>query len=109
MKKSVFVGSRPYNAGVFENFLKQELGKEMMDSLKPQKYVIFTKILCGMFRVLVTTCLTHIAPPQLKLLRNYDLNTTELTKRQKDSLGYEISSTIPIWKAARCSRFSYKK
>lgn len=55
----------------------------------------------------MTTCLTHVAPPQLRLFRNYDLNTAQLTQHQKDFLGYENPKNVAIWKAARCSRFLY--
>lgn len=55
-------------------------------------------------RVIVTTCLTHIAPPQLKIFRNYELETSKLSQRQKEALGYDNPALIPIWKAARCSR-----
>ncbi|KAI1714244.1 patatin-like phospholipase domain-containing protein [Ditylenchus destructor] len=87
LKNDVFVGRRPYNPKTFERFLKDELGSDTMGSIKHPKIV-------------VTTCLTHVAPPRLKLFRNYKPNINdEDCKRFK----YEEPSHVPLWRAARCS------
>lgn len=110
LKNDVFVGSRPYNSEILERFLRTELGDDSMKTLERPKSNFFflnIKIFLKFFRVVITTCLTHVAPPQLKLFRNYFLEETEFNARQKENFGYDDPDYVAIWKAARCSRLSF--
>lgn len=57
------------------------------------------------FRLIATSCLTHVAPPKLKLFRNYLPDGTKIREYERKTLGYDNPECIHLWKAARCSRF----
>uniref|UniRef100_A0A915DK97 PNPLA domain-containing protein n=1 Tax=Ditylenchus dipsaci TaxID=166011 RepID=A0A915DK97_9BILA len=90
LKNEIFVGRRPYSAKDFESLLKQELGNDTMSSVVSPKLVI-------------TSCLTHVAPPKLKLFRNYVPAARKIGDNERKKLGYDDPSHVLLWKAARCS------
>ena len=105
LKDKVFVGSRPYSAEPFEEFLKQEFGETTtMENISHGP------------KVLVTTTLADRKPMQLHLFKNYEdngVNSTAHTRRisRKVSSSAALSKLTekvpslkqPLWKVARCS------
>nr|XP_033785417.1 85/88 kDa calcium-independent phospholipase A2 isoform X5 [Geotrypetes seraphini] len=94
MKDEVFKGSRPYESGPLEEFLKREFGEhtKMADVRKP--------------KVIVTGTLADRHPAELHLFRNYDLLGTG-----RESPYKKVASFRPlikpeeqlVWRAARSS------
>ncbi|KAI5627630.1 85/88 kDa calcium-independent phospholipase A2 isoform X1 [Silurus asotus] len=65
MKDQVFKGSRPYESGPLEDFLKQEFGEET--KMTEVKYP----------KVMVTSVLADRHPGELHIFRNYEAPTTQ--------------------------------
>ncbi|XP_030064134.1 85/88 kDa calcium-independent phospholipase A2 isoform X2 [Microcaecilia unicolor] len=94
MKDEVFKGSRPYESGPLEVFLKREFGEhtKMADVKKP--------------KVMVTGTLADRHPAELHLFRNYDLLGTGRESPYKKAASFR-PLTKPeeqlAWRAARSS------
>uniref|UniRef100_A0A8C5Q2G3 phospholipase A2 n=1 Tax=Leptobrachium leishanense TaxID=445787 RepID=A0A8C5Q2G3_9ANUR len=94
MKNEVFRGSRPYESGPLEDFLKREFGEDtkMSDITQP--------------KVIVTSTLSDRHPAELHLFRNYDPPETGRDPPFK-SVGSLQPLTKPeeqlVWRAARSS------
>ncbi|VDM78756.1 unnamed protein product, partial [Strongylus vulgaris] len=65
LKDEIFCGDRPYSALILDSFLRSEFGENttMADLTKKN--------------VMVTACVANVCPPQLQLLRSYQLETSE--------------------------------
>ncbi|KAM4022299.1 85/88 kDa calcium-independent phospholipase A2 isoform 3-T4 [Anomaloglossus baeobatrachus] len=106
MKNEVFCGSRPYESGPLEEFLKKEFGEQtkMTDVMHP--------------KVMVTGTMSDRHPAELHLFRNYELPNTgrQPTFKRLATFrpvtgpeGEEVESLEPsweeqlVWRAARSS------
>nr|XP_004650359.2 85/88 kDa calcium-independent phospholipase A2 isoform X1 [Jaculus jaculus]XP_045009335.1 85/88 kDa calcium-independent phospholipase A2 isoform X1 [Jaculus jaculus]XP_045009336.1 85/88 kDa calcium-independent phospholipase A2 isoform X1 [Jaculus jaculus] len=94
MKDEVFRGSRPYESGPLEEFLKREFGEhtKMTDVKKP--------------KVMLTGTLSDRQPAELHLFRNYE--APEATREPRFSQNINLKPpTHPsdqlVWRAARSS------
>ncbi|XP_020029207.1 85/88 kDa calcium-independent phospholipase A2 isoform X2 [Castor canadensis] len=94
MKDEVFRGSRPYESGPLEEFLKREFGEhtKMTDVKKP--------------KVMLTGTLSDRQPAELHLFRNYE--APEATREPRFSQNINLKPlTQPsdqlVWRAARSS------
>uniref|UniRef100_A0A2K6F0V3 85/88 kDa calcium-independent phospholipase A2 n=2 Tax=Propithecus coquereli TaxID=379532 RepID=A0A2K6F0V3_PROCO len=94
MKDEVFRGSRPYESGPLEEFLKREFGEhtKMTDVKKP--------------KVMLTGTLSDRQPAELHLFRNY--NAPESVREPRFSQNVNLRPpTLPadqlVWRAARSS------
>ncbi|XP_074182493.1 85/88 kDa calcium-independent phospholipase A2 isoform X2 [Rhinolophus sinicus] len=94
MKDEVFRGSRPYESGPLEEFLKREFGEhtKMTDIKKP--------------KVMLTGTLSDRQPAELHLFRNYD--APECVREPRFSQNINLKPlTQPseqlVWRAARSS------
>ncbi|KAM5288398.1 85/88 kDa calcium-independent phospholipase A2 isoform 1-T1 [Ctenodactylus gundi] len=94
MKDEVFRGSRPYESGPLEEFLKREFGEhtKMTDVKKP--------------RVMLTGTLSDRQPAELHLFRNYE--APEATREPRFNQNVNLKPlTQPsdqlVWRAARSS------
>uniref|UniRef100_A0AC35F1Z0 PNPLA domain-containing protein n=1 Tax=Panagrolaimus sp. PS1159 TaxID=55785 RepID=A0AC35F1Z0_9BILA len=81
-RDKVFAGKRPYDSSRLEEFLKQELG----ETTTLENISKFNGL-----KLMITTTKADIMPPQLVLLRNYDIYCETSTK------------SALAWFAARCS------
>ncbi|XP_004700304.1 85/88 kDa calcium-independent phospholipase A2 isoform X2 [Echinops telfairi] len=94
MKDEVFRGSRPYESGPLEEFLKREFGEhtKMTDIKKP--------------KVMLTGTLSDRQPAELHLFRNYDAPETVWEPRFSQNTNLK-PPTQPaeqlVWRAARSS------
>lgn len=94
MKEQVFKGSRPYESGPLEEFLKNEFGEntKMTDVTHP--------------RVMVTSVLADRHPGELHLFRNYDPPALQRDPPYKSTATFQ-PLTVPqeqlVWRAARSS------
>ncbi|XP_032122636.1 85/88 kDa calcium-independent phospholipase A2 isoform X6 [Sapajus apella] len=94
MKDEVFRGSRPYESGPLEEFLKREFGEhtKMTDVKKP--------------KVMLTGTLSDRQPAELHLFRNYDAPETVREPRFNQNVNLR-PPTQPsdqlVWRAARSS------
>uniref|UniRef100_A0AAY4A5T3 phospholipase A2 n=1 Tax=Denticeps clupeoides TaxID=299321 RepID=A0AAY4A5T3_9TELE len=94
MKEQVFKGSRPYESGPLEEFLKKEFGEntKMTDVCHP--------------RVMVTSVLADRHPGELHLFRNYDPPGIPHESPYASTATFK-PLTIPqeqcVWRAARSS------
>ncbi|XP_061086902.1 85/88 kDa calcium-independent phospholipase A2 isoform X3 [Conger conger] len=94
MKEQVFRGSRPYESGPLEEFLKKEFGEntKMTDVRHP--------------RVMVTSVLADRHPGELHLFRNYDPPALPREPPYASTATFK-PITIPqeqcVWRAARSS------
>ncbi|XP_049740377.1 85/88 kDa calcium-independent phospholipase A2 isoform X4 [Elephas maximus indicus] len=94
MKDEVFRGSRPYESGPLEEFLKREFGEhtKMTDIKKP--------------KVMLTGTLSDRQPAELHLFRNYDAPDTIREPRFSQNANLR-PPTQPseqlVWRAARSS------
>ncbi|XP_069823335.1 85/88 kDa calcium-independent phospholipase A2 isoform X2 [Dendropsophus ebraccatus] len=94
MKNEVFRGSRPYESGPLEEFLKREFGEEtkMTDVKHP--------------KVMVTGTMSDRHPAELHLFRNYDPPNTGRPPTFKRLASFR-PVTLPeeqlVWRAARSS------
>ncbi|XP_053775535.1 85/88 kDa calcium-independent phospholipase A2 isoform X1 [Desmodus rotundus] len=94
MKDEVFRGSRPYESGPLEEFLKQEFGEhtKMMDVRKP--------------KVMLTGTLSDRQPAELHLFRNYEAPEPVREPRFSQNINLK-PPTHPseqlVWQAARSS------
>ena len=81
-RDKVFSGKRPYDSARLEEFLKQELGEATtMENISK-----FSGL-----KLVVTTTKADVMPPQLVLLKNYDI------------FGETSTKSTAAWFAARCS------
>uniref|UniRef100_A0A8C3YKR4 85/88 kDa calcium-independent phospholipase A2 n=1 Tax=Catagonus wagneri TaxID=51154 RepID=A0A8C3YKR4_9CETA len=94
MKDEVFRGSRPYESGPLEEFLKREFGEhtKMTDVKKP--------------KVMLTGTLSDRQPAELHLFRNYD--APECVREPRFSQNINLKppaqpSEQLVWRAARSS------
>ncbi|XP_005379300.1 PREDICTED: 85/88 kDa calcium-independent phospholipase A2 isoform X2 [Chinchilla lanigera] len=94
MKDEVFRGSRPYESGPLEEFLKREFGEhtKMTDVKKP--------------KVMLTGTLSDRQPPELHLFRNYEAPEAF----REPHIGQNVNLKPPahpseqlVWRAARSS------
>ncbi|XP_047596690.1 85/88 kDa calcium-independent phospholipase A2 isoform X2 [Lutra lutra] len=94
MKDEVFRGSRPYESGPLEEFLKREFGEhtKMTDVKKP--------------KVMLTGTLSDRQPAELHLFRNYDAPESVREPRFSQNINLK-PPTQPseqlVWRAARSS------
>ncbi|XP_047405581.1 85/88 kDa calcium-independent phospholipase A2 isoform X3 [Sciurus carolinensis] len=94
MKDEVFRGSRPYESGPLEEFLKREFGEhtKMTDVRKP--------------KVMLTGTLSDRQPAELHLFRNYEAPEAAREPRFSSSINLK-PPTHPsdqlVWRAARSS------
>uniref|UniRef100_A0A671TD31 phospholipase A2 n=1 Tax=Sinocyclocheilus anshuiensis TaxID=1608454 RepID=A0A671TD31_9TELE len=94
MKEQVFKGSRPYESGPLEEFLKNEFGEntKMTDVTHP--------------RVIVTSVLADRHPGELHLFRNYDPPALQRDPPYTSTATFQ-PLTVPreqlVWRAARSS------
>ncbi|XP_056125642.1 85/88 kDa calcium-independent phospholipase A2 isoform X1 [Rhinichthys klamathensis goyatoka] len=94
MKEQVFKGSRPYESGPLEEFLKNEFGEntKMTDVTHP--------------RVMVTSVLADRHPGELHLFRNYDPPVLQRDPPYTSTATFQ-PLTVPqeqlVWRAARSS------
>uniref|UniRef100_A0A673GIC2 phospholipase A2 n=1 Tax=Sinocyclocheilus rhinocerous TaxID=307959 RepID=A0A673GIC2_9TELE len=94
MKEQVFKGSRPYESGPLEEFLKNEFGEntKMTDVTHP--------------RVMVTSVLADRHPGELHLFRNYDPPALQRDPPYTSTATFQ-PLTVPkeqlVWRAARSS------
>ncbi|XP_052604282.1 85/88 kDa calcium-independent phospholipase A2 isoform X1 [Peromyscus californicus insignis] len=94
MKDEVFRGSRPYESGPLEEFLKREFGEhtKMTDVKKP--------------KVMLTGTLSDRQPAELHLFRNYDAPEAVREPRFNQNINLK-PPTQPadqlVWRAARSS------
>uniref|UniRef100_A0A8C1RFU7 phospholipase A2 n=1 Tax=Cyprinus carpio TaxID=7962 RepID=A0A8C1RFU7_CYPCA len=94
MKEQVFKGSRPYESGPLEEFLKNEFGEntKMTDVTHP--------------RVMVTSVLADRHPGELHLFRNYDPPALQRDPPYTSTAKFQ-PLTVPkeqlVWRAARSS------
>uniref|UniRef100_A0A8C2ALL6 phospholipase A2 n=1 Tax=Cyprinus carpio TaxID=7962 RepID=A0A8C2ALL6_CYPCA len=94
MKEQVFKGSRPYESGPLEEFLKNEFGEntKMKDVAHP--------------RLMVTSVLADRHPGELHLFRNYDPPALQRDPPYKSTATFQ-PLTVPqeqlVWRAARSS------
>ncbi|XP_037016171.2 85/88 kDa calcium-independent phospholipase A2 isoform X1 [Artibeus jamaicensis] len=94
MKDEVFRGSRPYESGPLEEFLKREFGEhtKMMDVRKP--------------KVMLTGTLSDRQPAELHLFRNYEAPESVREPRCSQNINLK-PPTHPseqlVWQAARSS------
>lgn len=94
MKDEVFRGSRPYESGPLEEFLKREFGEhtKMTDVKKP--------------KVMLTGTLSDRQPAELHLFRNYDAPEAVREPRCNQNINLK-PPTQPadqlVWRAARSS------
>ncbi|CAH2312335.1 85 88 kDa calcium-independent phospholipase A2 [Pelobates cultripes] len=94
MKNEVFHGSRPYESGPLEDFLKKEFGEhtKMCDVTEP--------------KVMVTSTLSDRHPAELHLFRNYDPPETGLGPTFKRVANFRPITNPEeqlVWRAARSS------
>ncbi|OCT85526.1 85/88 kDa calcium-independent phospholipase A2 [Xenopus laevis] len=94
MKNEVFYGSRPYESGPLEDFLKKEFGEhtKMSDVRNP--------------KVIVTGTLSDRHPAELHLFRNYDPPETNHEPPYKSVASFRPVTTPAeqlVWRAARSS------
>ncbi|XP_021563774.1 85/88 kDa calcium-independent phospholipase A2 isoform X3 [Carlito syrichta] len=94
MKDEVFRGSRPYESGPLEEFLKREFGEhtKMTDVKKP--------------KVMLTGTLSDRQPAELHLFRNYDAPETVREPRFNQNINLKPltqPSDQLVWRAARSS------
>ncbi|OCT83156.1 phospholipase A2 group VI S homeolog isoform X1 [Xenopus laevis] len=94
MKNEVFHGSRPYESGPLEEFLKKEFGEntKMSDVRNP--------------KVIVTGTLSDRHPAELHLFRNYDPPETDHEPPYKSVASFRPVATPAeqlVWHAARSS------
>ncbi|XP_023077801.1 85/88 kDa calcium-independent phospholipase A2 isoform X1 [Piliocolobus tephrosceles] len=94
MKDEVFRGSRPYESGPLEEFLKREFGEhtKMTDVKKP--------------KVMLTGTLSDRQPAELHLFRNYDAPDTVREPRFNQNVNLRPParpSDQLVWRAARSS------
>ncbi|XP_023383230.1 85/88 kDa calcium-independent phospholipase A2 [Pteropus vampyrus] len=94
MKDEVFRGSRPYESGPLEEFLKREFGEhtKMTDIKKP--------------KVMLTGTLSDRQPAELHLFRNYDAPETVREPRFNQNINLKPltqPSEQLVWRAARSS------
>uniref|UniRef100_A0A2I3N1H7 phospholipase A2 n=1 Tax=Papio anubis TaxID=9555 RepID=A0A2I3N1H7_PAPAN len=94
MKDEVFRGSRPYESGPLEEFLKREFGEhtKMTDVKKP--------------KVMLTGTLSDRQPAELHLFRNYDAPETVREPRFNQNVNLRPPaqpSDQLVWRAARSS------
>ncbi|XP_058164788.1 85/88 kDa calcium-independent phospholipase A2 isoform X3 [Dasypus novemcinctus] len=94
MKDEVFRGSRPYESGPLEEFLKREFGEhtKMTDIKKP--------------KVMLTGTLSDRQPAELHLFRNYDAPDTAREPRFCQNINLRPlthPSDQLVWRAARSS------
>ncbi|XP_063519304.1 85/88 kDa calcium-independent phospholipase A2 isoform X5 [Pongo pygmaeus] len=94
MKDEVFRGSRPYESGPLEEFLKREFGEhtKMTDVRKP--------------KVMLTGTLSDRQPAELHLFRNYDAPETVREPRFNQNVNLRPPaqpSDQLVWRAARSS------
>ncbi|KAM9228777.1 85/88 kDa calcium-independent phospholipase A2 isoform 3-T3 [Dugong dugon] len=94
MKDEVFRGSRPYESGPLEEFLKREFGEhtKMTDIKKP--------------KVMLTGTLSDRQPAELHLFRNYDAPDTVREPRFSQNTNLRPPaqpSEQLVWRAARSS------
>ncbi|XP_049627518.1 85/88 kDa calcium-independent phospholipase A2 isoform X2 [Suncus etruscus] len=94
MKDEVFRGSRPYESGPLEEFLKREFGEhtKMTDVKKP--------------KVMLTGTLSDRQPAELHLFRNYE--APEVVREPRFSQNIHLKPTTHpseqlVWRAARSS------
>ncbi|GAB1299583.1 85/88 kDa calcium-independent phospholipase A2 [Apodemus speciosus] len=96
MKDEVFRGSRPYESGPLEEFLKREFGEhtKMTDVKKPKR------------KVMLTGTLSDRQPAELHLFRNYDAPEAIREPRFNQNINLK-PPTQPadqlVWRAARSS------
>lgn len=94
MKEEVFKGSRPYESGPLEDFLKNEFGEntKMTDVTHP--------------KVMVTSVLADRHPGELHLFRNYDQPALQRNPPYTSTATFQ-PLTVPqeqlVWRAARSS------
>ncbi|XP_042605072.1 85/88 kDa calcium-independent phospholipase A2-like isoform X2 [Cyprinus carpio] len=94
MKEQVFKGSRPYESGPLEEFLKNEFGEntKMTDVAHP--------------RLMVTSVLADRHPGELHLFRNYDPPALQRDPPYTSTATFQ-PLTVPqeqlVWRAARSS------
>ncbi|XP_055073990.2 85/88 kDa calcium-independent phospholipase A2 isoform X2 [Misgurnus anguillicaudatus] len=94
MKEEVFKGSRPYESGPLEDFLKKEFGEntKMADVTHP--------------KVMVTSVLADRHPGELHLFRNYDPPVLQRNPPYTSTATFK-PLTVPeeqlVWRAARSS------
>ncbi|KAF6121025.1 phospholipase A2 group VI [Phyllostomus discolor] len=94
MKDEVFRGSRPYESGPLEEFLKREFGEhtKMTDVRKP--------------KVMLTGTLSDRQPAELHLFRNYEAPESVREPRFSQNINLEPPaqpSEQLVWQAARSS------
>ncbi|XP_022374617.1 85/88 kDa calcium-independent phospholipase A2 isoform X2 [Enhydra lutris kenyoni] len=94
MKDEVFRGSRPYESGPLEEFLKREFGEhtKMTDVKKP--------------KVMLTGTLSDRQPAELHLFRNYDAPESVREPRFSQNINLKPPaqpSEQLVWRAARSS------
>ncbi|CAD5229496.1 unnamed protein product [Bursaphelenchus okinawaensis] len=83
LKDDVFTGPRPHDVVPLENCLKDKFGTKLMSDINQK------------IKVMITTTKADVHPPELILIKNYELPETQTkTLKPRD---------IQIWKAARCS------
>uniref|UniRef100_A0A7E4UUZ2 PNPLA domain-containing protein n=1 Tax=Panagrellus redivivus TaxID=6233 RepID=A0A7E4UUZ2_PANRE len=88
LKSEIFTQTRPYNVKNYETYLKESLGAgKRMSEIKSHK-------------IIITSCLSNIAPPRLKLFRNYQPN---LDAKDLKDFEYDDPESVYCWKAARAS------
>ncbi|VDK47983.1 unnamed protein product [Cylicostephanus goldi] len=88
MKDEIFLGVRPYNADTLDAFLRSEFGENTTMADVTSK------------RVMVTTCVANVCPPQLHLLRSYQL---EVSEEENAKLGFSPPKNHFIKDTARAS------
>ncbi|EYB92855.1 hypothetical protein Y032_0189g1192 [Ancylostoma ceylanicum] len=88
LKDELFCGERPYDGALLDSFLRSEFGEDTTLADITSK------------KVMVTTCLANVCPPQLKLLRNYQLQCSDV---ENSNLGFGSPKNVLVREAARCS------
>ncbi|KAK6746705.1 hypothetical protein RB195_000152 [Necator americanus] len=84
----LFCGDRPYSGTNLDSFLRSEFGETTTLADITSK------------KVMVTTCLANVCPPQLKLLRNYQLQISDV---ENTHMGFNLPKNVLLREAALCS------
>ncbi|ETN80413.1 ankyrin repeat protein [Necator americanus] len=88
LKDELFCGDRPYDGTKLDSFLRCEFGESTTLADVTSK------------KVMVTTCLANVCPPQLKLLRNYQLQISDV---ENTHMGFNLPKNVLLREAALCS------
>ncbi|KAK6746704.1 hypothetical protein RB195_000152 [Necator americanus] len=88
LKDELFCGDRPYSGTNLDSFLRSEFGETTTLADITSK------------KVMVTTCLANVCPPQLKLLRNYQLQISDV---ENTHMGFNLPKNVLLREAALCS------